>query len=421
LNLNGLCGSNSNKPLASDGSFAGHTAPFLILAMLGLGLSAFVMSEDQDDTDTPAPDEEPDVVEPAEEDPDAGASFVIDGDTITIDVGENETGTVVAIRTELMQNEAIAPDTAPELGNGYQQTTEFGVQFFLVPDGQDFPPSVEDVLAYIGGDTGDVADNRPVRMVYQDYLDNMGAERLGSVDLGTYVFFNPTTDADAPNVITDLRTDGFTIESNQEFEAFDLITGTVPSFLPDGEHNVSGIPLLGTSEGVVADQSIQPADAESTFQNGIMDITVDADVEGQLIAIEHNYLSGDDTTRVIEFYVLPENTEFTLTVAEVHEAVAGKGLDYLGYHTSDDAVAMNTMLLVTGAQEIGSVRVGSFGSFFGGSPDGGIVTYNTLSAYEIRDTVNYTGFRFNPDNVNDNFVYDTGPNAIIAVETLTRA
>ncbi|MEQ6203267.1 hypothetical protein ABMC88_09420 [Sulfitobacter sp. HNIBRBA2951] len=134
--------------------------------------------------------------------------------------------------------------------------------------------------------------------------------------------------------------------------------------MPDGEHNVFGTPFLDTSEQVVADQSIQPADAEIAFEDGIIDITVDADVEGQLIAIEYNDLSGDDTTRVVEFYVLPESTEFPLTVAEVNEAVAGKDLDYIGYQTTENSVDIDTMLLVAVAQETSSVRVGSFGSFF---------------------------------------------------------
>lgn len=399
--------------------------PLLLLAMLGVGLGAFALSGGSDDAHTPEPEEEPVVEapdeEPEAEEPDVGVSFAVDDDMISIDMGEDETGSVVAVRTELLQEEVFVDSgqNADHL-NGYQETTNFGVQFFLVPEGLDFPPSVEDVLASTGGDTGDVAENRPASMVYQDYLDNMGAERLGSVDLGTYIVFNPTDDADAPNVITDLRTDGFTIESNQEVASFDLITGNVPSFLPDGENNVYGTPFLETSEQIVADQSIQPADAEITFENGIIEITVDADVEGQLIAIEHNYLSGDDTTRVVEFYVLPENTDFPLTVAEVNEAVAGTDLDYLGYDTTENSVYIDTMLLVAGAQEIGSVRVGSFGSFFGGSA-GDLVTYNNLIAYEIRDTVDYAGFRFNPDDVNDTFVYDTGPNAIIAVETLSGA
>ncbi|MEQ6203268.1 hypothetical protein ABMC88_09425 [Sulfitobacter sp. HNIBRBA2951] len=120
--------------------------PLILLAMLGVGFGAFALSGGSDEADTPEPEKEP-VVEPADEEPEAeepdvGVSFVVDGDTISIDVGEDETGSVVAIRTELLREDVLdADDVAnPHQMNGYQETTHFGVEFFLVPKGSDSPP-----------------------------------------------------------------------------------------------------------------------------------------------------------------------------------------------------------------------------------------------------------------------------------------
>lgn len=406
--------------------------PFLILAMLGVGLGAMAITGTTDDTDTSELGEEPvlepEVMEPESvdladeeqetEEPDVGVSFVVDGDTITIDVGEDETGTVVAVRTELLQREGFRPTaTDPDIIPGFQETTDFGVQFFLVPEGLDFPPTVDDVLAATGEEPEIDRNQTLPSMEYQNYLDNTGAEPIGSVDLGTYVLFNPNTGPDDPDVITDLRTAGFSIQSNQEIESFDLITSNISTFSPDGENEVFGIPFIETSVQVVADQSILPTDAEITFENGIIDVILDADVEGQLIAIEEGETFGEETRREVRFFVLPEGSEFPLSVAEVNETLAGRGFDNLGYGSNPDSVALRTMLLVAGAQEIGSVFVGGFGSFFDSRGD--TVTYNSLIAYEISDTVDYAGFTLDPDIFHNGAVQDTGRNAIIPVETLS--
>jgi len=375
--------------------------PFVILGLFGIGfmLTALGSADEADveENSEPLPDDVPEEPEQLE-DPDIGASFTVVDNLITIDVGDDETGSVVAVRTELDTNDSTSTGTIQE------RTTEYGVQFYLVPEGTDFPPSVNEVFDVLPPEqqaTAVQTNSEYVGLPYEVYLDNLGAEMIGSVDLGTYTTFDQQ-----PDVITDARSAGYDVQSNQPISALEL----------DGESRTPssasgfayGTPFFEIPVERVAEADITPADANITFEDGVIDVVLEPEIEGRLIAIEADNLNGDEATRSVRFFVLPDDAPFPITVEQTNEALPERSNFHLNFPPGDTA-SLDGILAIAGAQEVGSVDLGGFGSYFEG-PEGTLVTYDSLVPYVINNDLDYEGFIFHP--IDGPYVLDSGTNTI---------
>ncbi|WP_114294275.1 hypothetical protein [Pseudosulfitobacter sp. DSM 107133] len=378
----------------------------ILLGLFGIGAmfladgSADNDSADVEDISDDLPD---DVPQEQLEEPDIGASFTVVDDTISIDVGDDETGSVVAVRTEL--------DTADRIGTSdgtaVEKTTEYGVRFYLVPEGTDFPPSVDEVFASLSPEqqaTATSTDSEFVGLPYDVYLDNLGAELIGSVDLGTTTF--QTLPNSQPEIITDARGAGYNVQSNQQISALELDgEGITPS---SASNFAYGTPFFEIPVETVADADITPADADITFEDGVIDVVLDPEVEGRVIAIEADTINGEEASRSVRFFVLPDDAPFPITVAQTNEALPERSNFHL-YFPPGDTASLDGILAIAGAQEIGSVHLGGFGSYYVG-PEGDLVTYDTLVPYVINNNLDYEGFIFHP--VDGAYVQDAGTNTI---------
>lgn len=147
----------------------GFLALSIIPLLLGaLALGGFGADTDNDDDTEANPDlldRDLDQLFPrndAEDDErDIGATLTEQEDgSYTLDIGEDETGTVYAVRTEI-ENFASADDS---------QTTDFDLTFYLVPEGVDLEAVIEDNFEDLD--------------ILPTVLSEAGAEELATFDLG---------------------------------------------------------------------------------------------------------------------------------------------------------------------------------------------------------------------------------------------
>lgn len=194
-----------------------------------------IPSEDTGAPTQPADPTDPEVVVdtdvPADTDtpvaPDIGAAFTFDeeANAITIDVGDDETGTVQALLVEGSFLTAIG-------GSGAGGGTNFDVRFYLVPDGTAFPPDLQsfaDAPLQEGDDPFSVTQRADGSVAAVDiffYLDSLEDLEIGRVDLGSIRSVDLAavgSDSDSADFqVSDFVRRDVAINSNAEISAFEL-------------------------------------------------------------------------------------------------------------------------------------------------------------------------------------------------------
>lgn len=357
------------------------------LLVAGLALIPFGFGGgDQDDESDDVGDEEvvtPEDPDPPEE-PELGVSFLENENGIRIEVDEDETGSVVAIRTEM--DLRSSEDSRGDSGTG----TNFGVRFYLVPEGVDFPPSVDTVLETLAADQqalaveGQDGPSIPV----ETYLTNLGAEEIGRIDLGQVVRSDRYTLA-SPELAVDTREDSIAITSNRDIATYEI----------DVDNRWRADPLDGTVAGdalteIDADRlttpDVYPTDCTVTFEDDVISFALDEDVDGQVVAvldIVENAQGGSSTitTHDIKFYLLPEGAPFPVSVNEMIEDAPLNSVLRDGIPFEEDGTVRGTPYLEVdqymhsaGAAFLASIPIGSI---FHLDPDGD-------GTFDDRDTVN---------------------------------
>ena len=191
--------------------------------------------ETPDEPDTPEePDvpEEPDTPVEPDEPLDTGASFSQDGDTVELELGEDETGSLaVFYYTDTEDNGD--PD-------GWVQVSE--ARFYLVPDSVDWSgpdwASQSDIPSPTGTDT-DSPDYYYAPLL-ADFEADHGLELLGVVDL----LANP--DALAGGIVSNAPVTGYIVEANTDGD--DLIK-FLPEDAPETRGGVEETPVIESTTG----------------------------------------------------------------------------------------------------------------------------------------------------------------------------
>ena len=289
------------------------------LMVAGLALIPFAFGDrDPDEEDEGVTPEEPEPPEPPEE-PDLGVTVFEEDGGIRIEVGEDETGSVVAIRTEV--DIRSDPDDTGDSGTG----TSFGVRFYLVPEGADFPPGVDEVLASLPEDQQALAvEGRDgFSIPLETYLANLGAEEIGRLDLGQVIRSDPYDPLYSSTLAVDTRQDSIPVTCNREMATYEIDVDNRWRADPlDG--TVAGDPLVGIDADRLTVPDVFPTDCTVTFEDNVLSFTLDEDVDGQVIAILDTVeqviqSSQSNTLYHIHFYVLPEGAPFPVSVNEMIE------------------------------------------------------------------------------------------------------
>lgn len=203
-----------------------------VLALMGVTMAMASLIDDSPDQDETAPEETPDEIDtdlpPDPEDADTGATLMQAEDgTITIDVGDDEPGSLSVF---------VYKDTQDDPDN-FVSTYE--ARFYLVPEGTDLPGNDRDEATNIPGLTD--------QFTYEiDDLDaTLGLQLLGTLDLGV-------ENADIPDQPGALRDELPPIEANRPFDVFFVEASTdqadIQSFLgEDAFGTFNGAPLTETA------------------------------------------------------------------------------------------------------------------------------------------------------------------------------
>lgn len=219
--------------------------PLALFALLsGLLLTSVMGSNDEDPVETPDEPEEPDTPEepdlpeepvtPEEPDEplDTGASFSRDGDTVELELGEDETGSLAVFYYTDTEDRADPAD--------WVEVSE--ARFYLVPDSVDWSDadwaSQSDIPIPTGADT-DSPDYYYAPLL-ADFEADHGLELLGVVDL----LANP--DALAGGIVSNAPVTGYIVEANTDGD--DLIK-FLPEDAPETRNGVEETPVTENTTG----------------------------------------------------------------------------------------------------------------------------------------------------------------------------
>ncbi|TNF20300.1 MAG: hypothetical protein EP318_11540 [Rhodobacteraceae bacterium] len=245
----------------------------LLLALLGTGLfmvGADLFGSDDDGDDTP---ESPETPEDPEE-PDLGASLVEEDGVVTVELGEDETGSLAMI---------TFVDTE-DAGIGLAEYHE--ARLYLVPEASEIPEGENGVFDEAG---------LPVMFELDDLEDGLGLELLASWDLGEVL---PTDEepylistlVEPPEIETEDPLDYYYIEANTDGDdivSIEELTG------PDDTPTAEIFTIRYTLDGTVQ---------EFRTSGGGMFGGTDADemieTDGGTITLRGN--GGDDTISLYE-------------------------------------------------------------------------------------------------------------------------
>lgn len=254
-------------------SFASYL-PILLLGLFAL-MPSLTGSDDLDD-DAMEPEEPIDPVDPV--DPDTlGATFAQDDAGVTIEFGENETGTL-AVFTYV--------DTEDDAEN-FVEVHE--ARYYLVPEGTEWPDNTSETQFGVPMP----ADYEDADGIYEleDFEDAFGLELLGTVDLLAAGNDEPTTQdmADAlPDLTANRDAEYYYLEANTDGD--DLI-----SFLQEGFLTTQN----GVTETVVTEDTLGTDETEwfSTQTDGITIDGAGGDdiLEGDALNLFLRGGEGDDT------------------------------------------------------------------------------------------------------------------------------
>lgn len=187
----------------------------LLLSMIGFGLMAVSMGTETEEENLT---EQEDVYENGDlevdggsqqEEPEAdlsdtGASVEITDATIRIDVGDDETGRIVGVRSA--SEIVLSP-------GGNSGGIDYDINFYLVPEGVDFPPSPSEII----DENSELDEYNIGKLDYYDYFDNIGLKPISTIDLGEFRSFS-SDDGSDDQTVHDTRISDLEIISNQEVE-----------------------------------------------------------------------------------------------------------------------------------------------------------------------------------------------------------
>ncbi len=167
----------------------------LLLSLLGLGALSFAFGGDDDD--------EPDQTE----EPDLGATVTETEDGLSIDLGADETGSLVAVKFEDISDGSTGSDSS--------QTQDFSLGIYLVPEGAEIPADA----------TGAAFDG----MTVEEYFDSIGATLVTEIDLGTLENTYFDDDEDSETLVDDSRVEppGITTDDPLEIIRMQLRDGMI--------------------------------------------------------------------------------------------------------------------------------------------------------------------------------------------------
>ena len=370
--------------------------PFVLLGLTSLAVAGLIFSESDDPEDVNDIPEEPDEpVAPTE--PDLGASFDIDNGTITIEVGEDETRDLVAIRT---QEEARfeGQDDGPRRGI----STEYGVRFYLVDLDMPFPPDVETVIENLPADQEDtvVLGFEAAALPLDVYLAHIGAEEIGRADLGSII----ESRLNSTITFTDDRVDELGLTTNRDITSFE-IKGELYALREDPlDNTVASDPLLEIPVEDILAPEVTGADGTVTFENGVVSVRVDEDVEGDLIAISERaeFLGSPSCCNgghdyQLAFYLLPEGTAFPPDAAQLSEAApinseVGERLDRDIADGGSIFVDFEDALETIGAVQIGVADLGRNGNSGSNGEDPGTVFDTVVREFDVDSNRAFASF-----------------------------
>ena len=376
--------------------------PFALLGLLGLAFAGFAFAGDDDDAFEPTDQPEEPVPPEEPEQLDLGASFDHTDGTVSIEVGEDETRDLVAIRTE-QEARFEGQDDGPRDGI----RTEYGVRFYLIDPDMPFPPDVDTVIENLPVDQqGSVVDGFEAAALPLDvYLANIGAEEIGRVDLGGVIEsrFNSTT------TFTDQRVEEIVLNANRDLTTYE-IEGELHSFRADPlDNTVAGDPLTQIPAEDTLAPDVTGADGTVTLDEGVVTVRVDEDAEGDLVAItlRSEFLGspsccngGDD--HEVAFYLLPEGTPFPPDALQLADAAPinseiGERVDQGIERGGSIFVDFENVMETIGAVEIGVADLGSNGRSGSDGDLPGTVFDTVVRDFDVDSNRAFASFRVNLD------------------------
>ena len=304
----------------------------LSLIAAGVALTAATIGDDDDDN-SQAVEEVETTMPPGEVTdgtdmvmPDTGASVVTseDGTSVSVELGDDETGSLVLFNYYDTEDEGIS------LGEYFEQ------RLYLLPEGQTLPDI--DATNFSGG--------------LDDFETENGLELLGTWSLGA---IEPTLDERGNVEFLDNRTDGPTITANAPITAYDVETNTDGDDLiylepsdPDWLADVFYKTLRGQERIQIEDEdgniTIEVVENGDTVTAGDGDdlITLDSDRDRTTIAIPSVTIeagAGDDIIAMPELF--PEGVTFDagegddiIVLRQSHGTVTlGDGADIMAFNS----------------------------------------------------------------------------------------
>jgi hypothetical protein len=233
--------------------------------MIGFGLMAVSMGTETDEEDLTEQEDVHDhgdlqvedklqQEEPKADLLDTGASVEITDATISIDVGDDETGRIVGVRSA--SEIVLSP-------GGNSGGIDYDINFYLVPEGVDFPPTPSEIIE----ENPELDEYNVGKLDFFDYFDNIGLKPISTIDLGEFRSVS-SDDVSDDQTVQDTRISGLEIISNQEVELIGF--------------NTSDSGFIGDDDFVVLDDVASLATnweddwPESEIQNGFDGEVLDA-------------------------------------------------------------------------------------------------------------------------------------------------
>lgn len=252
---------------------------------------------DEREEDRPVEGEAPDTDPEPDQDtePDMGASILEEDGTVTIELGEDETGSLLAVTIE-------DTSTTGNIVNGHEEfVTSYELQFYLVPAGAEFPL-----------DSSNEGFNDPEGDEIDEIVADLGLEVLGTYDLGTLTFNDISS--------TDARIDPPEIQTDDPIQIVRALSFEGMVFWTDNDDSIAVSPIdPSNAEEQEASQSVTISE-----ENGVTTIELGEDDTGSLLAVsfEDEYVPNDDgssggSAYSLVLYLVPEGVEVPTSRAEI--------------------------------------------------------------------------------------------------------